>query len=144
MNSPSIPPHRGSSGNALKHGLEATDPIFLSRLSADEQAILERLRDMLFTQHQPQSSVEELIVDKIAIHLYRQYRFYRLEHQTINAGMNLDSTGLTMLPHLDRLSRYDSRINHHLNTLYQSLRAAQRNRKFSLSDSQDKNQPSNS
>lgn len=138
------PPHRGSSANALKHGLEATDPIFLARLSPDDRDILERLRDALFCQHQPQTSVEEIIVDKIAIHLYRQYRFYRLEHQTINAGMNHDSTGLTMLPHLDRLSRYDSRINHHLNSLYQTLRAAQRSRQALLSNSQGQNQPANS
>lgn len=132
-------PQPGPSGNAHKHGLAATDPIFISRLHPEDRALLERLRNQLFAEHDPQTSVEEMIIDKIAIHLFRQYRFYRLEYHSVNAGMNYDPTGQTTLPHLDRLSRYDSRIAQHLATLQKALVAAQRSRQPMNPDSQEKN-----
>lgn len=131
----------GPAGNAYKHGFDALDHIFLSRLLPYERGIIDELRESLYAYYNPQTLIEQLLVDRITIHHFRLFRFYRLEFNSINASMNHDPSGETILPSLDRLSRYDSRITHHLNSLQQTLRAAQRNREHLQQESQAENQP---
>lgn len=124
-----IPSHeRAARLNAFKHGLRATDVLFLSRLLPEEREMVDELRDMLYNRYEPQGAIEQLIVDKLAIHNFRQLRLYRIEYNSMNSSMNHDPTGESTLPHLDRLSRYDSRIALQLRSLEQTLLGLQRNR----------------
>jgi len=138
MTPPSIPANPGPHQNALKHGFDATDHLFLSHLTPYERGIFDDMREALYADYLPDSLVECLIVDRIAIHYCRLFRFYRLEYHTIQVNMATDGSGHSILPHLDRLSRYDTRLSTHLNKLQHALRAAQRSRELSQQISQDK------
>jgi hypothetical protein len=106
--------------NAMKHGLRATDDLFLAHLRPRERAILESLRTSLHQEYDPQTSHEKLLVDRIAIQHPRLFRLYRLEHDAFRGN-----AGDKIVPHLDRFSRYDScverslrKLHNHLRTLY--------------------------
>jgi hypothetical protein len=138
MNNTSHPTYPSQAGNAIKHGMTASEQLFLTRLHPLEGEILLQLRQNLYVHYQPEGSVEELIVDRIAIQQFRLFRFYRLEYETINANMNGDPTGETTVPKLDPFSRYDSRVSHHLLQLERALRMTQQARRNSHGTSQDK------
>ena len=134
--------------NALKHGLRATDELFLAHLRPDERAILDELRDSFHTQYLPQTDHEKLIVDRIAIQYFRLFRLYKLEylaanqtsspHKKLKRSGNPDSRGgrvgsissgthhpssfSSVIPHLDRFARYDWRIERQLRVLHNHLR----------------------
>jgi hypothetical protein len=104
--------------NALKHGLRATDELFLAHLKTRERSILKNLRASLHEEYNPRTTHEKLLVDRIAIQHLRLFRLYRLEY---------DATCLSaragILPYLDRFSRYDSSIERGLRSLHNRLRA---------------------
>ena len=94
--------------NALKHGLRATDQLFLKSLNPKERKLFREIRKSLHEDYNPQTSHEKLLVDRIAIQHFRSYRLYQVEIQTTNnPATNFD---INALPNLDLLSRYDSRI----------------------------------
>lgn len=138
MNKIPYPTFPHQAGNAVKHGMTASEKLFLTRLDVIEGEILLELRQKLYAHYQPEGSVEELIVDRITIQQFRLFRFYRLEYDTINASMNYDPTGEATVPKLDPFSRYDSRISHHLQHLERTIRMVQRARKDSHDASQAK------
>jgi hypothetical protein len=120
--------------NAFKHGLRATDDLFLGYLNPDERERFETLRETYHTQYNPQTEPEKLIVDRIAIQHFRLYRLYGLEniaaHQTTDLlifgqGSNSRKRPLneSIIPHLDRFSRYDTRIERQLRVLHNRLRS---------------------
>ena len=112
-----------SRGNAITHGFYATDELFLAHLKAPERRRFNRLRDALHAEYHPQTVREKILVDRLAILHFRQYRMYTLEAQAADqSNRHLLGKG-SILSHLDRFSRYDWRIERQIrmvqNRLYQ-------------------------
>ena len=103
--------------NALKHGARATDELFLAHLRPRERSVLQRLRAALQEEYHPCTPHENLLVDRIAIQHLRLFRLYRFEYDAIRRSPH-DS----IIPHLDRFSRYDSRLERSLRALHNHLR----------------------
>lgn len=137
MENPTSQQSLGPHANAMTHGFDATDQLFLSHLYPFEREVFDSLRAALYESYDPQTLVEQLIVDRIAIHYCRLFRFYRLEYHTVQFNMSVDGSGAAILPHLDRFSRYDARLSSHLNTLERALQSARRARELSHQLSQD-------
>jgi len=104
--------------NAIKHGLRATDELFLAHLRPRERSILESLRDSLHQEYNPRTPHEKLLVDRIAIQHLRLFRLYRLEYDATRR-----SARQSVLPYLDRFSRYDASVERGLRSLHNRLRA---------------------
>jgi hypothetical protein len=102
--------------NALKHGLRATDELFVAHLRPRERSVLESLRASLQKEYNPQTFHEKLLVDRIAIQHLRLFRLYRLEYDATRR-----SARESVLPHLDRFSRYDSAVERGLRALHNRL-----------------------
>lgn len=98
--------------NAFKHGLRATDELFLVHLKPREREVFQSLRASLVQEYKPKSTQEELLVDRLAIEHFRLYRLYQIEYRVKDAAL---------LPNLDRFSRYDGRIERHLRALHNRL-----------------------
>jgi hypothetical protein len=111
--------------NAFKHGLRATDEFFLAHLQARERRSFRNFRESLYGEYKPVTDHEKLLVDRIAIQHFRLYRLYHLEYlagsQSTRAPLARDS----ILPHLDRFSRYDSRLERQLRILHNRVRSLQ-------------------
>jgi hypothetical protein len=118
--------------NAFKHGLRATDDLFLGFLNPAERERFEDLRETYHTQYDPQTELEKLIVDRIAIQHFRLYRLYGLENLAAHLTNDLlifgkgskskqRSLNESIIPHLDRFSRYDARIEKQLRVLHNRL-----------------------
>lgn len=116
------------SAHALKHGLEATDDLLIRNLRLDEKDAFSDFRAIMTEQYKPADNVEILLVEKIAILNFRLFRLYKLEllagSESYNSPLGPDS----IMHHLDRISRYDSRIFHQLTLLQQTLARIQRQR----------------
>lgn len=109
--------------NAVKHGLRATDELFLVHLKRHERAVFEDLRARLHDEYDPQTVHEKLLVDQIAIQHFRQFRLYDLEYLASSKSRNDPLARESILSHLDRLSRYDSRISRQLRALQNRLKS---------------------
>jgi len=126
------PPSRERSRmNALKHGLRATDEIFIAHLKPAERATFDEFRTSLHESYAPQTYLEKLLVDQIAIQHFRQLRLYRLEDAALRKSLAAVATGRrpfddasSVVPHLERFSRYDWRIERQLTILLDKLRQA--------------------
>lgn len=99
--------------NAVKHGICATDEIFVQSLDGKDKQTFKKLRDSCYEQYTPASDHEKQLVDSIAIHIFRQMRVYKLE--------NIAAAENTVLQHLDRLSRYDARVTKQIRALHNQL-----------------------
>lgn len=110
------------SSNALKHGLRATDELFLAHLSKDERAIFEDTRTDLHADYRPQTALEKMLVDRIAVQHFRQFRLYHLEYVAECQSMKSPLAEESILRHLDRFSRYDWRIERQLRILHNRLK----------------------
>jgi hypothetical protein len=107
--------------NALKHGLSATDEVFVASLQPDQRHTYDKIRRAVRRFYEPETAFEKLLVDRIAIQHYRMLRLYRLEVISMDTlPINLGSDR-SILPHLDRLSRYDCRIERQLRILHNRL-----------------------
>ena len=102
--------------NALKHGLRATDELFLVHLRPRERAVFESLRASLHEEYNPRTTHEKLLVDRIAIQHLRLFRLYRLEYDAARR-----TAGESVIRHLDRFSRYDSSVERGLRALHNRL-----------------------
>ncbi|MBU0692562.1 hypothetical protein KKH18_12215 [bacterium] len=107
--------------NALKHGLRATDDIFIASLPQQDKTIFDDIRDSVHEENHPQSEQEKQLVDRIAIQIFRQFRLYKLENLATIAKVDDQSPDNPVLYHLDRLSRYDARIAKQLRQLHNQL-----------------------
>jgi hypothetical protein len=109
--------------NALKHGLRATDELFLAHLRPHEREVFERFRASLSAEYNPQTPHEKLLVDRIVIQHFRLFRLYRLEYLASGHSLRAPLAHHSIIPHLDRFSRYDWRIEKQLRILHNRLRA---------------------
>lgn len=109
--------------NAFKHGLRATDELFLAHLQSGERRTFRKFRRSLHTGYQPVTDHEKLLVDRIAIQYFRLYRLYSLEYLAGTQSTRAPLSRESLIPHLDRLSRYDWRIERQLRILQNELRA---------------------
>jgi hypothetical protein len=113
-----------SRGNALKHGLSATDDLFLIHLKPREREAFDGFRQVLRAEYRPVTDHEKLLVDRIAIQHFRLYRLYQLEYLAANPSSKTASTiRESIIPHLDRFSRYDWRIERQLRVLHNRLQS---------------------
>jgi hypothetical protein len=103
--------------NALKHGLRATDDMFIAHLKPAERTTFSKIRNSLHEHLKPQTEQEQDLVDRIAIQHFRLYRLYDLEN--IAVARNEDSLAVE----LERYARYDWRIERQLTTLFNQLRS---------------------
>ena len=102
--------------NAMKHGLRATDELFLACLTRRERDLFESFRASLHGEYSPRTPHEKLLVDRIVIQHFRLFRLYRLEYDDAS-----HSARESIIPHLDRFSRYDCRIERGLRVLHNRL-----------------------
>ncbi len=109
--------------NAFKHGLRATDELFLQHLSPAERDTFRSVRDSFHSDYRPVTDYEKLLVDRIAIQHFRLFRLYRLEYLAANQCGRRLLTRESIIPHLDRFSRYDWRIERQLRILHNRLRS---------------------
>lgn len=109
--------------NAFKHGLRATDELFLAHLPHREQDAFQNFRQTLYRAYRPVTDHEKLIVDRIAIQHFRLYKLYRLENLACERSTRAPLSRESIIPHLDRFSRYDWRIERQLRILHNRLRA---------------------
>ena len=79
--------YKRSRANAITHGFYATDELFLASLKPKERRSFNKLRDTLHTEYHPQTVRETILVDRLAILHFRQYRLYSLE------ALAIDQTG---------------------------------------------------
>lgn len=109
--------------NAFKHGLRATDELFLAHLQGRERRTFRKFRRSLYTDFKPVTDHEKLLVDRIAIQHFRLYRLYSLEYLAGKQSARAPLSRESLIPHLDRLSRYDWRIERQIRILQNELRA---------------------
>lgn len=107
--------------NAIKHGVHATDELLLAHMRKHERASFEELRSALHETYKPQTEPEKLLVDRIAIQHFRLYRLYALEYRAGTRSTQNPLQDESILKHLDRLSRYDWRIERALSSLQDQL-----------------------
>ncbi|MDD5088577.1 MAG: hypothetical protein PHI18_07260 [bacterium] len=115
--------------NAFKHGLSATDDLFVAHLRHRERAVFEEFRSSLHREYKPQTDQEKLLVDRIAIQYFRLFRLYHLEdtavRETISSvssnGSRTIGSVASIIPHLDRFARYDWRIGRQIRNLHNHL-----------------------
>ncbi len=113
--------YQQSRTNAVKHGFYATNELFLAHLQPAEHAIFERMREGLHREYKPQTEQEIALVDRIAILYFRQLRLYGLEAAATDQCAQKPLGAVSILPHLDRFSRYDWRIERQIRALHNRL-----------------------
>jgi hypothetical protein len=107
--------------NACKHGLRATDELFIAQLKEGERTTFQRMRRSLLNEYQPVTDGEKMLVDRLAIQHFRLYRLYRLELVATDQSAEKPLTRESILPHLDRFHRYDFRLEKLINSLQNRL-----------------------
>ncbi len=107
--------------NSLQHGLDATDDVFLCCLTEREQIAFRKIRRSLRNFYSGQlTAYERLLVDRMAIQHLRMLRLYRLESEVMDIAPR-PGDKWSVIPHLDRFSRYDVRIEKQLRILHNRL-----------------------
>jgi hypothetical protein len=109
--------------NAFKHGLRATDELFLSHLNRRERRAFSNFQESLHREYKPCTTQEKLIVDRLAIEHFRLYRLYDLEYIATAHSRNNPLKKESIIPHLDRFSRYDWRLERQVRILHNRLRS---------------------
>ena len=107
--------------NAIKHGLCATDELFMCSLNKKETEIYEQVQRSIHDEYQPQTEREKHLVDRLAIHHFRLYRLYGLENLAATKSRRAPLSRESILPHLDRFSRYNWRIERQMRMLHNQL-----------------------
>jgi hypothetical protein len=114
--------------NSFRHGLCATDDLFLTCLTNYERRVFQKFRTTFHRELNPRSFEEKLLVDRIAVHYLRQFRLYRLEYKAGSTTFQYIMAPNSILFHLDRFSRYDWRINRQIDVLKKELNKLIRSR----------------
>ena len=116
--------------NALKHGIFAANMFVYGENLGEYQELLGALREDLA----PVGAVEELLVEKVAIAVWRGKRVLRCEGGLIRTLVDeekmLDWKALPLLStcHMDRVLRYDTMIQRQLSSTLSQLERLQRAR----------------
>ena len=105
----------------MKHGMCATDEVFLSALTRHERQVFENLRQTFHEHYHPEREQERLLVDRIVIEQFRLLRLYRIEHQAYRRDANTEQLRHSMVPYIDRFSRYEAHTNRILRVLHNRL-----------------------
>jgi hypothetical protein len=146
----SVEGKRNSRWNAAKHGILAVDLLALGP-GAEDAKEFEVLADALWSDLAPVGKLEEILVDRIAVCIWRQKRAIRCEagvilrelyrHQEdvtgarLRNGVVLFSQGVSdhlSLPdaiNMDRILRYETTIQRQLDRTLDQLERLQRSRK---------------
>ena len=93
----------------------------MEALSERERGSFWRVRRALLDEYQPQTAQEKMLVDRIAIQHFRLLRLYRLEHQSTSTPIIPGKLNESVVPHLDRFSRYEFQVNRQIRILYNRL-----------------------
>lgn len=121
-----------ASRNATKHGLLAKDLIITGERRQDYNQLI----NGLIESHQPANLAEQLLVEKMAVTLWKQRRLVKVETASINDNMNSQSElikkglfkkhsidSFAFATNTERLLRYSALLDNHyykaLNTLIQ-------------------------
>ena len=79
------------------------------------------MRRALHADYDPQTSPEKFLVDRLAIQYLRLFRLYHLEQNAAKQSLDTPLAKESVIHHLDRLSRYDWRIERQLRILHNRL-----------------------
>jgi hypothetical protein len=109
--------------NAFKHGLRATDELFVQHLDPKERKSFEDFRSSLHKEYDPQTVEEKLVIDRIAIQNFRLMRLYHFEYLAANKSKAHPLAPESVIPHLDRYARYDRQLGSQLRSLHNQLRS---------------------
>ena len=104
--------------NALKHGMEATDDVFVQSLDDRQHAAFQKIRRALYRFYIPETAFERLLVDRMVVQHLRMLSLYRLEVIAMRFLPINKGNDHSVFPHLDRFSRYDTRIERQLRILH--------------------------
>jgi hypothetical protein len=104
--------------HAIKHGLTATDDVFVESLSAKQHAAYSKIRRALYNFYSPKTALEHLLVDRMAVQHLRMLTLYRVESVAMRFLPINKGSDFSVFPHLDRFSRYDSRLEKQLRILH--------------------------
>lgn len=77
-----------ASRNSFKHGLAAKDFVLNTGPQEDPQAF-EEFRDSLFRYYEPAQTLEEFLVERIAVCMWRLRRAYRAEREAVARQIDL-------------------------------------------------------
>lgn len=119
MENTSLPAPVGKIANAVTHGLRATDELLVRTLRSSEKDAFNDLRNLIFDHYKPRGPIETLLTEKIAIHHFRLFRLYKLESA---ASVESLRAPISIVHHLDKISRYDSRISAQLLQTQEALK----------------------
>ncbi len=78
---------KATSGNALSHGLFATDVA----ADGEDPRLCEALLEVLLEEHEPQTATETFLVGKIALALWREKRLVRAERNMMDESKRISS-----------------------------------------------------
>lgn len=120
--------------NALKHGLRATDDIFISSLNADDKEAYTILLKSQHRDYAPSTELEKQLVNKLSILKFRQYRLYKMENMVSSKTTEELLQDHSILYHLDRFSRYDLRLEKQIKELINQLELSRFLRNCNRSD----------
>ena len=118
----------------IRHGLNATDRVFVSCLSAEYHGVFKCLRAQLLNELDPHGPVETMLAEKIAISYLRYLKLSAIAQQLAeNAVYQSGIDGLTA-PHkavieaMERLARIETRIERTARTSLQEVKEAKKRR----------------
>ena len=111
--------------NALKHGIFSKVALLKNESRSEFDSLLAGLREDL----QPEGTLEQALVEKLAISLWRFRRFLHAEADDVQAGIELDfnlPTHKSILNNPDRLLRYEASIERNFDRTLTQLERVQR------------------
>lgn len=89
-------------------------------LKPREQEVLNKYRRSIYRYYRPRTFLEKLQADRIAIHYLRMMRVTQYESLALYV-FPLKQVSNSIMPHLDRFSRFDVRIEKQIRILHNRL-----------------------
>ena len=118
----------------MRHGLHATDRVFVSCLDSEYRGVFQRLRAQIFNELAPGGPIETMLAEKVAISYLRYLKLSAIAQQLAeNAVYKSGLDGLTT-PHkavidaLERLARIETRIERTARASLQEVKEAKKRR----------------
>jgi hypothetical protein len=108
--------------NSLKHGIFSTKVVVLKR---ESEAEFEDLLDGLRTYFQPEGTLEEILVEKLAALFWRERRLIIADAEA-DIGNGMDFLALKQSPEWDILLRYETTLDRAIDRTLAQLERYQR------------------